>query len=245
MNADPLTWLMLAAGSLLLAGGGAVLRGSSVHATRTVATRLRRELEDAISRESQLTRSSREAEEKLAKAREEITSLRGAIERSGWQAAKESDDLERQLKEAKAEVERLVHELMNEQQMSERHETAFNELRTLLHAAQEEARDARTAVETATQQAKAAEERARVAEERAKTAARRAPEPIAPKKDDPALVAARNELAETKKVLTTTTEERDTARARVEALERLVEGVRARSKELARELSELRARIVE
>jgi chromosome segregation ATPase len=56
---------------------------------------------------------------------------------------------------------------------------------------------------------------------------------------DPAVVA---ELETTKAELAKVTEDRDAARSKVEALERLVEGVRLRSRELTKELNELKAK---
>jgi chromosome segregation ATPase len=58
--------------------------------------------------------------------------------------------------------------------------------------------------------------------------------------DPKALVALQSEVTEAQKKLKTTTEERDSARSKVEALERLVEGVRARSRELTEELKTLK-----
>jgi uncharacterized coiled-coil DUF342 family protein len=47
-------------------------------------------------------------------------------------------------------------------------------------------------------------------------------------------------VTEAQKKLKTVSEERDGARSKVEALERLVEGVRARSRELTEELKALK-----
>jgi chromosome segregation ATPase len=58
--------------------------------------------------------------------------------------------------------------------------------------------------------------------------------------DPKALVSLQSEVTEAQKKLKTTTEERDSARSKVEALERLVEGVRARSRELTAELKTLK-----
>lgn len=58
--------------------------------------------------------------------------------------------------------------------------------------------------------------------------------------DPKALVALQSEVTEAQKKLKTVTEERDGARSKVEALERLVEGVRARSRELTEELKALK-----
>ena len=52
--------------------------------------------------------------------------------------------------------------------------------------------------------------------------------------------ASTAELAELQQKLKAVTEEKDTARAKVEALERLVEGVRARSRDLAEQLKALK-----
>ena len=58
--------------------------------------------------------------------------------------------------------------------------------------------------------------------------------------DPKALVSLQSEVTEAQKKLKTATEERDAARSKVEALERLVEGVRARSRELTEELKTLK-----
>ncbi len=58
--------------------------------------------------------------------------------------------------------------------------------------------------------------------------------------DPKALVSLQSEVTEAQKKLKTVTEERDSARSKVEALERLVEGVRARSRELTEELKTLK-----
>jgi len=58
--------------------------------------------------------------------------------------------------------------------------------------------------------------------------------------DPKALVSLQSEVTETQKKLKTATEERDAARSKIEALERLVEGVRARSRELTEELKTLK-----
>jgi chromosome segregation ATPase len=58
--------------------------------------------------------------------------------------------------------------------------------------------------------------------------------------DPKALVALQSEVTDAQKKLKVVTEERDTARSKVEALERLVEGVRARSRELTEELKTLK-----
>ena len=58
--------------------------------------------------------------------------------------------------------------------------------------------------------------------------------------DPKALVSLQSEVTEAQRKLKTATEERDAARSKVEALERLVEGVRARSRELTEELKTLK-----
>jgi len=58
--------------------------------------------------------------------------------------------------------------------------------------------------------------------------------------DPKALVSLQSEVTEAQKKLKTVSEERDGARSKVEALERLVEGVRARSRELTEELKALK-----
>jgi chromosome segregation ATPase len=58
--------------------------------------------------------------------------------------------------------------------------------------------------------------------------------------DPKAMVALQSEVTEAQKKLKVVTDERDAARSKVEALERLVEGVRARSRELTEELKALK-----
>ncbi|HKQ70765.1 MAG TPA: hypothetical protein VJT73_15570 [Polyangiaceae bacterium] len=58
--------------------------------------------------------------------------------------------------------------------------------------------------------------------------------------DTKAIAIAQGQVADLQKKLKTVAEERDSARAKVEALERLVEGVRARSRELADEVKALK-----
>jgi hypothetical protein len=58
--------------------------------------------------------------------------------------------------------------------------------------------------------------------------------------DPKAMVALQSEVTEAQKKLKVATDERDASRSKVEALERLVEGVRARSRELSEELKALK-----
>jgi chromosome segregation ATPase len=60
--------------------------------------------------------------------------------------------------------------------------------------------------------------------------------------DSKAPLSRPSEVAELRRKVQTATDEREAARAKVQALERLVEGVRARSRELAEELKVLKGR---
>jgi chromosome segregation ATPase len=123
-------------------------------------------------------------------------------------------------------------EMVEQRQRSERQvQGAQAEIQRL--AAELEAEKGRS--KSSEDEAKAARAKLTQAEEEQKRA-----RPAAPAPDPKAIAALQSEVGELQKKLKATNDERDVARGKAEALERLVEGVRARSRELAAELKALK-----
>ena len=123
-------------------------------------------------------------------------------------------------------------EMVEQRQRSERQvQGAQAEIQRL--AAEVEAEKGRS--KTVEDEAKALRTKLAATEEEQKR-----PRPAANAPDPKAVASLQAEVGDLQKKLKTTNDERDAARAKAEALERLVEGVRARSRELAAELKTLK-----
>jgi predicted nuclease with TOPRIM domain len=155
--------------------------------------------------------------DRLARAENELTGLREELSQSN--SVKEAQRIEmveqrqrseRQVQGAQAEIQRLASEVDAEKGRSNAAEEELKELKTKLAALEEELKRPRPAA------------------------------PAAPAPDVKATAALEGQVADLQKKLKATTEEKETVRAKAEALERLVEGVRARSRELADELKALK-----
>ncbi len=237
MTVEMMTWVYASLGATLFVLGGVALRQLAVVRARQDSSRVQAELDEARGRNQTLERGREELERACAEAR------RGEHEASAALQAREAElqsreagwtqrlaAAERVAQEAKEESERLVSEVMAEDNLVRQMEASIEELRAELASTQDELHQARQAT-------LAAEERARTALKSAAVTAR----PVEARgADNTALVSARAELAELRRSLEAAVKDRDGAKAKVEALERLVEGVRARSRELASELNRLK-----
>lgn len=202
---DPMTWLMLAGGALMLVIGGALLRGGPGG-------------RDEVA-EKATTAAQDEADARGAEA----AKLRATIERVGYEHQAALEAQERHTDEARGELDKAREELAAERTLAREMEKSLNEVRDALHAAEAARKEADQAREEA--------------EKRPPTDTRR---PMAPKAPAPDEAAAKARLADVERALAQATSEREAARQKVEALERLVEGVRARSRDLAKELEALK-----
>jgi chromosome segregation ATPase len=158
--------------------------------------------------------------------------LPGASESPAPSGSSEADlgNLRKELEEANTAKEAQRVEMVEQRQRSERQvQGAQAEIQRL--AGELEAEKSRTAAtETTTKDLRS--KLATVEDELRRSKAHVS--------DPKALVQLQSEVTEAQKKLKSATEERDAARAKVEALERLVEGVRARSRELTEELKALK-----
>jgi chromosome segregation ATPase len=231
MNVETVTWLYASLGASLFVLGGVALRSMAVVRARQEAARLRSETDEARGRQQALQRANEEFERAVGDAKRREQEATFALQGREAEWAQRLAAAERVAQEAKEESERLVSEVMAEDNLVRQMEASLEELRAELVSTQSELHQARQA-------ALAAEERARAAG-RGAAASARPPEGPRPA-DGAALTAARAELVELRRSLESLAKERDGWKAKVEALERLVEGVRARSRELASELNRLK-----
>jgi chromosome segregation ATPase len=155
--------------------------------------------------------------QRLAHTENELVALRDELEQSN--SVKEAQRIEmveqrqrseRQVQGAQAEIQRLASEVDSEKARTKAAEDELRELKTKVAALEEELKRPRAAA------------------------------PAAPGPDPKATAALEGQVADLQKKLKTATDEKDAARAKGEALERLIEGVRARSRELAEELKALK-----
>jgi len=142
------------------------------------------------------------------------------------------ETLERQLQSAKEESARLATEMKADGNLVGQMEKSLEDVRLSLKSTQNELKQTQVALSQASARATAASAKANAV----------ASKPIeAPRSANPAAVAsARVEILGLRKALETAVEERDASRHKVEALERLIEAVRARSRELAEQLLRLK-----
>ena len=162
--------------------------------------------------------AAREAETRTT---DDAARLRNAIERMGYEHEAEQQSLEKQVEELRAELEKKSADLAVEAQLAREMETSLESTRAALRAAETARKDAEKARDEAFARGK------------------EAPKATAPK-PAPVDAVARARLADVERALAQATIERDAATQKNEALERLVEGVRARSRALAKELEERR-----
>jgi chromosome segregation protein len=227
MTVETVTWLYASLGASLFVLGGVALRSMAVVRARQDSTRMRGELEQARERLQTAERSREEIERAGAEARRREHEAAAALQSREAEWTQRLAAAERVAQEAKEESERLVSEVMAEDNLVRQMEASLEELRSELASTQDELNQARQAT--------------LAAEERARTAQRGVPRPPGGGgADGTALASARAELAELRRSLEAAVKERDAAKAKVEALERLVEGVRARSRELASELNRIK-----
>lgn len=242
MSPELETLLLVASGAALLVTGGATLRGGAIARLAGREQLAREKLAEHEAAHGDLARRLDRAERDAAEARERLATAKDARaqQEQTFEAKKRAleeqvEALGKQVKSLTGELEaasanaagaeratQLEGDLKAEQQLSKQMEASLAEVRAALKKAQEETKSLETKL-------KAAEDRARATSPK--------PPPVVGAKADPKVEA---ELAATKSSLATVTQERDQARLKVEALERLVEGVRLRSKELTQELKELK-----
>ncbi|MCU0684110.1 MAG: hypothetical protein MUF34_18025 [Polyangiaceae bacterium] len=227
---ETVTLVYATLGASLFVLGGVALRSMAVVRARQDVSRTQAELEEARGRYQALERAQGDLERALADAKRREHEATTALQSREAEWVQRLAAAERVAQEAKEESERLVSEVMAEDNLVRQMETSLEELRAELASTQDELHQAR-------QSTLAAEDRARAALK--SVPAVRPPEP-GRGSDGTALASARAELAELRRSLEATVKERDAAKAKVEALERLVEGVRARSRELAGELNRLK-----
>lgn len=168
--------------------------------------------------------AARAAQEEADARGAEAAKLRAMIERVGYEHQAAVEAQERQTDEARAELEKAHAELEVERGLAREMEKSLEDVRASLHAAETARKEAEAAREEA--------EKARVTSETKR--------PMAPKAPSPDEAATKARLADLERALSQASTEREAARQKVEAMERLVEGVRARSRELAKELEALK-----
>jgi chromosome segregation ATPase len=159
--------------------------------------------------------------------------------------ASETDALQR-LAHAEAELATLHDELAQSNSTREAQRIEMVEQRQRserqVQGAQAEIQRLAAEVEAEKNRSKASEDDAK--ELRTKLAAteedQKRPRPPQAAPDTKAITSLQSEVADLQKKLKSMSDERDAARGKAEALERLVEGVRARSRELAAELKALK-----
>ena len=158
------------------------------------------------------------ARDEARRASAEATKMRTLIERLGYEHEAERLALEAQVDELRAELAAKTTELAVETELARELEASLTATRAALHAAEAPRKDAEKAA--------------------------RAPEPpkaAAPKPLPPPDPAAQARLGELERTLELATSERDAAKEKIASLERLVEGVRARSRDLVKEIAELKS----
>jgi hypothetical protein len=151
------------------------------------------------------------AQSELAGLREELSQSNSVKEAQRIEMVEQRQRSERQVQGAQAEIQRLASEVDAEKSRSKAAEDELKELKTKVAALEQEQKRPRA--------------------------------PAAPSlapTDGKATAALEAQVADLQKKLQTANEEKETVRAKAEALERLVEGVRARSRELAEELKTLK-----
>ena len=260
MSLEPHVWLYAVGSAILFVTGGAAWRTSSVLRARAQAEKLR-------AQQAETQEALMQAETSLQNAQRAELQAREALQQHANDEARQNEQLVLAVNEtrsAKEEAARLHEELAVESNLVKQMETSLEAVRVALSSVQQELKETVAA-------AGRAEERARAAGVKAPAtlvpmvsnlrtfAAPRPPQGLvgAPggasdetTPDSAALAALRTEVHQFRQRLEMTTkerdamgQERDAARAKVEALERLVEGVRARSRELTGELQRLKGKI--
>jgi hypothetical protein len=150
-------------------------------------------------------------ENELVALRDELAQSNSVKEAQRIEMVEQRQRSERQVQGAQAEIQRLASEVDTEKARTKSAEDEVTELKTKLSAVEDELKRSRAA----------------------------AP-PQAPAPDPKASAALEGQVADLQKKLKASNDDKDAARAKAEALERLVEGVRARSRELAEELKTLK-----
>jgi hypothetical protein len=151
------------------------------------------------------------AENELANLREELTQSNSVKEAQRIEMVEQRQRSERQVQGAQAEIQRLASEVDAEKNRTKAAEDELSALKTKVTTLEEEQKRPRA--------------------------------PAAPSlaaTDGKATAALEAQVADLQKKLKTANDEKATVQAKAEALERLVEGVRARSRELAEELKALK-----
>jgi chromosome segregation ATPase len=229
MTTETVTWLYASLGASLFVLGGVSLRSMAVARVRQELLRLQPELEQARGRLQVLERSREELERSSAEAKRREREAVSALQAREAEWMQQLASAERVAHEARQRSEQLAADATAGERLMREMDASVAGLRSELASAQNELQQARQAV-------LAAEERARTAAMRGVPAARLS------RDSSPAVAPAssRGETLELRRSLETAVKERDAAKAKAEALERLVEGVRARSRELASELNRLK-----
>jgi hypothetical protein len=151
------------------------------------------------------------SDNEVAALREELVQSNSVKEAQRIEMVEQRQRSERQVQGAQAEIQRLAGEVDAEKARSKATEDELKELKTKLAALEDESKRPRPA----------------------------APQG-APGPDPKATAALEGQVADLQKKLKAANDDKEAARAKAEALERLIEGVRARSRELAEELKALK-----
>jgi chromosome segregation ATPase len=215
MKSDPGLLLLASLGAALLTAGGAFVRAAFVNGARTGPA----PAGDDGDPNERLARTENE----IVALREELSLSNSVKEAQRIEMVEQRQRSERQVQGAQAEIQRLSGEVDAERARTKAAQDELQEVKKKTAALEDEGKRPRGPV--------AAAPAAPAGEDRPIT---RAAGP------DPKVAALEGQLADLQKKLKAVTDEKDAARAKSEALERLVEGVRARSRELAEELKTLK-----
>ena len=199
-------------GLLLLASlGAALLTAGGAFLRAAFANGLRTRGPGANGDEGDPVERLARAESELAALHEELTQSNSVKEAQRIEMVEQRQRSERQVQGAQAEIQRLAAEVDAEKSRTKAADDELKELKTKLATLEEELKKPRG------------------------SAAAPAPAP-----DTKATAALEGQVTDLQKKLKAASDEREATRAKAEALERLIEGVRARSRELAEELKALK-----
>lgn len=217
-------------GAAFLVTGGALLRGPAVARARFLAARATRDREEALASSARAAEAIRVAEGETERVRSELLKLQQRATEQQRGAA-EVEQLRSRLDQQATELKAALAELKVERELSQQLETQGDQTRAQLRstmeqhkAAEARAADLEARLRDAEDKQKAAEGKLKELEGKLKEAeskqkAAPAPPPPPPPPDNAALEAAQNKIT---------------------ALERMLEGSRARARELQKELSALK-----
>jgi chromosome segregation ATPase len=230
MKIDLNMWLLATFGAGLLTAGGAFLRSALANPRPTDL--LTDPNVDPSTSEGDPREALVKTQAELAALWKELSTENAAREAQRIEMVEQRQRAERQVQGAQAEIQRLSAELEAEKSKRQAGDDATKELRAKLAAADEDVKKAKSSGSADPKALTAVQGEVADLQKKLKL--------VTEERDDARAKAVQGDDADLQKKLKAATEERDNARTKVEALERLVEGVRARSRELVDELKKLK-----